>query len=376
MYDVFVETVRTLERGEPCVLSTVIKTKGSTPQKPGAKLLVKLDGSGVGTLGGGCVEGDIWFAAKNLLIDGGAPEIKDYYLNEELAEKDGLICGGTMYFLLDPVLKPNEFLPLAEEILAAYKNGSAVGLASIVKTSQKSNYPVGTKLFIRADGTTTGTFGNSNLEELVIKKALELMPFGRCEFVNFEGIELFIEGYTTPPQLVLLGGGHISKALSNLADTLSFSVHVIDDRPEFSNPARFPNAENTIVATYDQGLDKIPISRNTYIIIATRGHRFDDMATEAAARSPARYVGLLGSRRKSLMIFEELFRKGISEDRIRAIQAPVGLALGGRTPEEIAMSIMSEILMFHLGGSPKSMKMSDSLFQKAKWKSKEHSKMG
>ena len=100
------------------------------------------------------------------------------------------------------------------------------------------------------------------------------------------------------------------------------------------------------------------------------------MATEAAARSQAGYIGLLGSRRKSLMIFEELFRKGIPEDRIRTIQAPVGLALGGRTPEEIAMSIMAEILMFHLGGNPKSMKMSNSLVEKAKRKSKDLSRTG
>ena len=376
MYDVFLETMRTLKRGEPCVLSTVIRTKGSTPQKPGAKLLVKLDGSGIGTLGGGCVEGDIWFAAKNLLIERGTSEVKDYYLNEELAEKDGLICGGTMYFLLDTVLKPNEFLPIAEEIVSAYENGSAVGLASIIKSPKGVETPVGTKLFIRADGTTTGTLNNSHLEEFAKNKALELMPFGRCEFVDFEGIELFIEGYTTPPQLVVLGGGHISKALSNLADTLSFSVHIIDDRPEFSNATRFPNAQTTIVDTYDKGLDRIPISRNTYIVIATRGHKYDDMATEAAARSQAGYIGLLGSRRKSLMIFEELFRKGIPEDRIRTIQAPVGLALGGRTPEEIAMSIMAEILMFHLGGNPKSMKMSNSLVEKAKRKSKDLSRTG
>ena len=376
MYDVFLETLRTLKRGEPCVLSTVIRTKGSTPQKPGAKLLVKHDGSGIGTLGGGCVEGDIWFAAKNLLMEGGPSQVKDYYLNEELAEKDGLICGGTMYFLLDTVLDPSEFLPITEEIVSAYENGSAVGLASIIKSPIVVERPVGTKLFISADGTTTGTLGNSHLEEFAKNKALDLMPFGRCEFVTFEGIELFIEGYTTPPQLVVLGGGHISKALSNLADTLSFSVHIIDDRPEFSNITRFPNAQTTIVDTYDKGLDRIPVSRNTYIVIATRGHKFDDMATEAAARSQAGYIGLLGSRRKSLMIFEELFRKGIPEDRIRAIQAPVGLALGGRTPEEIAMSIMAEILMVHLGGNPKPMKMSDSLFEKAKAKSKEPLRTG
>ena len=111
MKEVIQEAVRLLDEAQPCVLATVVRTKGSTPQKPGAKLLVRKDGSGVGTLGGGCVEGDIWFAAKEILRRQGGPEFRDYLLNEDIAARDGLVCGGTMYFFIEPLWEPREFLP-------------------------------------------------------------------------------------------------------------------------------------------------------------------------------------------------------------------------------------------------------------------------
>jgi xanthine dehydrogenase accessory factor len=373
MYDVFRETVRVLERDEPCVLATVIRTKGSTPQKPGAKLLVRADGSGVGTLGGGCVEGDIWFAAKMLLREGGGAEVKDYFLNEELAARDGLICGGTMYFLLDPVRNAQGFLPYAQEIVDAYDGGLPVALATLTKPPSGSDALVGAQIFIRENGSTEGTLGGPDLDAAALKKGRELMAYGKCDYVRMaEGAEVFIEAYTTPPTLVLMGGGHISMALAPLAQSVGFRVQVIDDRPEFANRERFPMAEETLVVpSYDQGLEQLNINTNTFVIIATRGHRYDDAATEAAVRSKAGYIGLLGSKRKSLMIFRELHRKGIPEERIREIHAPVGLDIGGRTPEEIAMSIMAEILMCRLGGDGRPMKMDARLFAKAKEKALE-----
>ena len=125
MREVIQGAVQTLREGHPCVLATVVRTKGSTPQKAGAMLLVKDDGSGLGTLGGGCVEGDIWFAAKEMLRQGGGPEFKDYYLNEDIAARDGLVCGGTMYFYLEPLRHLDDFLPLGDEILEAYDGGRA-----------------------------------------------------------------------------------------------------------------------------------------------------------------------------------------------------------------------------------------------------------
>ena len=128
MEDVFREAQNLLSNGRPFVIATVVGTKGSTPQKPGAKLLVREDGSGVGTLGGGCVEGDIWFAAKMLLRDGGGPTITDYELNEDIAAREGLVCGGTMYFLIDPVLEPETVQPTVSSIVDAYDGSPSVGV--------------------------------------------------------------------------------------------------------------------------------------------------------------------------------------------------------------------------------------------------------
>ena len=372
MREVYHEMARVLEQGDPCVLATVVRTKGSTPQKPGAKLLVRKDGSGVGTLGGGCVEGDIWFASSELLKRGGDAEVKDYFLNEDLAARDGLVCGGTMYFLLEPVRRRETALPYLQEIADAYAGGPAVAVASLLRSPGAAETAVGQKLFIRRDGSTQGTLGSQALDAEVSERARALMPYGKCEFLSTnDGSHLFVEAYTTPPQLVIMGGGHIALALARLARTVGFTIHVIDDRPEFSNRERFPYAESTIVAPYDVGLAQIPVSTNTFIVIATRGHRFDDMATEAAALSPAGYVGLLGSKRKCLLIYQGLFRRGVPEERIRQIHGPVGLDLGGRTPEEIALSVMAEVLMDRLGGDGRPMRMENRLFLKAKEKALE-----
>ena len=126
MREVFREAVKELSKGEPVVVATVVRTKGSTPQKSGAKLLVRSDGSGVGTLGGGCVEGDIWFAARELMKRGGVAEHRDYELNEDLAAEEGLICGGTMYFLIDPVYEAGDYLPYADSIDNAYGDRNLV----------------------------------------------------------------------------------------------------------------------------------------------------------------------------------------------------------------------------------------------------------
>ena len=363
MQHVFHETVKALEAGDSCVMVTVIQTEGSTPQKPGAKLLVRADGSGVGTLGGGCVEGDIWFAAKMLLRSGGPAEVRDYELTEEIAARDGLICGGTMHFLLDPIREPREALPHLQQVERAYDGDTAIGIATLVSAPEGSPHAVGTKLYLEANGATKGTLGNASLDAAAIGRIQELLAYGKCaHYTTDEGVQLFVETFTTPPTLVVMGGGHISKALTNLAGPLGFQYYVVDDRPEFANPERFPDAVDTIVAEYDQGLANIPMNANTAVVVATRGHRYDDMAAEAAVRSPAGYVGILGSKRKNLLIFEELFRKGIPEERVRAVRAPVGLDLGGRTPEEIALSIMSEIVALRHGADGSPLQMDNRLF--------------
>ena len=360
MKDVFRETIKQLDNKESIVIATVIRTKGSTPQKPGAKLLVKQDGSGIGTLGGGCVEGDIWFAAKQLMNRKGSVEYREYELNEDLAAEDGLVCGGTMYFLIDPVYDPEDYLPYANEINQAYEGKSAVALATVTKSDSSNKAKIGNKLLIRQDNTTDGTLGNTILDEDAFNRAKSLMIYGRNEYViSDSGIEYFIEAYTTPPQLVLCGGGHVSRALAHLAKPLGFQLFITDDREEFVDKERFPEADQLVALKPEDALSELPINSNTFVVIATRGHRYDNTALLAAAKTTASYVGLLGSKRKTILIYEDLIKAGLDLERIRSIRSPIGLDITARTPEEIAISIMAEILMFRLGGSGLPMKLED-----------------
>jgi xanthine dehydrogenase accessory factor len=357
MKEVIQEAVKLLEDGQPCVLATVVRTKGSTPQKSGAMLLVRQDGTGVGTLGGGCVEGDIWFAAREILRNHGGPEFKNYYLNEDIAARDGLVCGGTMYFYLEPLWEPDDFTEIGHQLLEAYEGGDPVALATIVN-APKGGADLGAKLLLRIDGATSGTLGNPDLDARAVEIAQRVSDVGAVEsFITDEGTEVFIEGFTTPPTLIMVGGGHVGKATADLAHTLGYQVYIVDDREEFANADRYPYAEKTIVTSYDGWSEHLSINVNTFIVVATRGHRFDDMALDSALQTRARYIGLLGSRRKTLMIYQRLLQQGTTLERLKEVRSPIGLDIGALTPEELAVSIMSEIIMARRGGKGGPMQM-------------------
>ena len=359
MREVIQGAIDDLKEGQPCVLATVVRTQGSTPQKAGAMLLVRQDGSGLGTLGGGCVEGDIWFAAKEILRLNGGPEFKDYYLNEDIAARDGLVCGGTMYFYLQPLREPADFTAIGGEIVEAYDGGLPVGVATVVN-AKDGGPALGSKLLLRSDGTVTGSLGTADLDTQAIEIAQKVAEVGSNEsFRVADGTEVFVEGFTTPPTLVMVGGGHVGKATADLAHSLGYRVYLVDDRPEFSNEERFPYADKTIVATYDKWPDQLELNVNTFVVVATRGHRYDDMALESALRTRARYIGLLGSRRKTIMIYRRLIEQGVPLERIKEVYAPVGLNIGALEPGELAVSIMSEIIMVRRGGDGGQMQMGE-----------------
>ncbi|MFQ5649457.1 MAG: XdhC family protein [bacterium] len=352
------ESLRLLRQNEPHVLATVVRTRGMTPQKAGAKQLIRQDGSRVGTLGGGCVEGDIWYYAKEMLQDKSGPQFREYTLDADVVEKDGLVCGGTMFFYLEPQWQPRQALPFVEAITAAFEGGPPVAVATVV-CSQNRSAP-GTKCLIRENGQLTGSLGNATLDEQVRKVGQRLAPSGGTEVVRGpEGTEVYVEGFAAPPTLVIIGGGHIGKAVYNLARTLDFRIIVIDDRPEFASRTRFPQAERTVVAQFDQAFDTVALQYHSFIVVATRGHKFDDLATKAAVATPARYIGLLGSKRKNLMILRDLLDDDVPLERIKEVHAPVGLNIGAITPEEIAVSIVAEIVACMRGGDGRTMKIDE-----------------
>ena len=376
MRDVIQETVNQLDAGHPCVLATVVRTKGSTPQKPGAMLLVRQDGTAVGTLGGGCVEGDIWFAAREILRNHTGPEFKDYYLNEDIAARDGLVCGGTMYFYLEPFWNAADFSPIARELLGAYDGAEPAALATVVRSDHHNNAdhaegaaappPLGAKLLLRSDGSIAGGIGAPALDQIALDAAARVAAVGASESVAIDDhTELFVEGFTTPPTLVMVGGGHVGKATADLAHRLGYRVYIVDDRADFSNPQRFPYAEDTIVAPYTDWAKHLDINVNSFIVVASRGHWFDDVALESALSTRARYIGLLGSRRKTLMIYQRLLQEGVPRARLAQVHAPVGLDIGALEPDELAVSIMSEIIMTRRGGQGSPMTMDDWYLERA-----------
>ena len=365
MRDVIQEAVNQLETGNPCVLATVVRTKGSTPQKAGAMLLVRDDGTAVGTLGGGCVEGDIWFAAREILRNQGGPEFKDYYLNEDIAARDGLVCGGTMYFYLEPFWDTEDFTDIGSELLGAYDGAEPAALATVVR-SDGDTARLGAKLLLRSDGSIAGGIGTAELDEIALEAAGRVAAVGANEAVDIDDqTELFVEGFTTPPTLVMVGGGHVGKATADLAHQLGYRVYIIDDREDFSNAERFPYAEETIVTPYTNWAEHLDINVNSFIVVASRGHWFDDVALESALTTKARYIGLLGSRRKTLMIYQRLLQEGVPRERLAEVRAPIGLDIGALEPEELAVSIMSEIIMARRGGKGSPMTMDDWYLERA-----------
>ena len=366
MEQVFHEAERLLQAGQSFVLATVVRTKGSTPQKPGAKLLVRGDGGIVGTLGGGCIEADVWAEAKEILTEGGGTQLRHFLLNEDIAARDGLVCGGNMDILIDPVAGQSGLSSQVQEIIAAYAGKGDCAMVTLVSPGDGSSTP-GAKLFIRASGDTEGTLGSAVLDAQAIALARSLMSKGREQWVDADnGAKYYVETFTNPATVVIAGGGHVGKAVYAVAHLLGFKVIVVDDRPMYANAERFPEAARIVVDDFARGLRSLEMTPNCYVIVATRGHKLDDLALMEAARSDAGYIGLLGSRRKALMIFRDLFRAGIPESRIAEIRAPVGLDLGGRTPAEIAVSIMAEIVAVKHGRSGGAMTMDPRMLEKAK----------
>jgi xanthine dehydrogenase accessory factor len=249
-----------------------------------------------------------------------------------------------MYFYIEPFEHSTEVSSLSDDIESAFNGGESIAVATVVNPKALE---LGARLTVAEDGVVTGSLGSPAADALAVKTANRVMPLGKAEHVmTADGDELYVAGFTSPATLVLVGGGHVNLQVAKIAQMLGFRVFVTDDRPEFANRERFAMAQQTSVAPYDKGLDAFHITKNTAIVIGSRGHHFDDLATEAAVRTPATYVGLLGSKRKTVMIYEALLKRGISPERLKEVHSPIGLDLGGRSPEEIAVSVMAEIVAF------------------------------
>ena len=346
MQDVFAEALELITSGQTAALSTIVSSKGSLPMSKKAKMLVRPDGKIVGTVGGGCLEADVWAEARHVMGTG-QPTLQTFVLTEEHAGDSGLNCGGNVEIFTEPLdaARSTEILTAVSEVRKA--RGSAV-MATLV--SGRSDLQGG-KMLVRPDGSTLGTLGLPEADAAVLAEIqdLETIPEDLLTVVEVgsdpEPAKIFVESICPEPTLYLFGGGHVSLAIARIAVTVGFRVVVIDDRPQFANRERFPMASETLTLDMETAFDGLEIDDLSYVIAVTRGHQHDKVVVEQAVRTDAAYLGMIGSRRKIALMWEELEAKGIPRERLEEVHAPIGLDIGSDTPEEIAVSVVAELIL-------------------------------
>lgn len=261
--------MRLRREGRKCALATIIHARGSIPSYAGAKMLVRDDGSIVGTVGGGCVEAEVWNAAREAM-ESETPRLLSFALNQDAASESGLLCGGQVQIYVEPVLPQ--------------------------------------------------------------------------------------------PRAILFGAGHISRSLSKIASLAGFAVTVVDDRESFASREHFPEADQIFAEPYESAFEKLAINENCYLIIVTRGHRDDMRVLGLAVATPARYIAMVGSRRKVIETVEELKKQGVPGEAFERLHAPMGLDIGAVTPEEIAVAVVAEMIAVRRRASSNWRQLSMSIF--------------
>jgi xanthine dehydrogenase accessory factor len=342
------EVSRVISRGEKLALAKVVATRGSTPREVGAQMLIRRSGEMMGTIGGGCGEAEVRRQATEALEEG-QPRLMEVDLTEEITWETEKACGGMMELFID--LWGEAEGKLAQRLAAS--QGKQVALVTALEGDLSQP---GRKLLIARGEEPIGSLGSPSLDEWAKEAAERGLAEGNSRVVNYKGsVELFLEVQKSSPTLLIAGAGHIALPLARMGAMLDFRVVLIDDRPTFANEERFPQADQVIAGGFEQTLRDLPIDKETYSVIITRGHAHDMECLRQVLRSPAAYIGMIGSRRRVKGVFKLLQEEGYSEESIARIHAPIGLDLGAQTPAEIALAIMGEITRVRRGGSGKSL---------------------
>jgi xanthine dehydrogenase accessory factor len=350
MQHILAELDQILRTGKSACYTALVETRGSTPQKSGAAMIVYPDGSQVGTLGGGCVEAEVKRRALHLL-DAGHPELLTFQLDSDYGWDDGLICGGRMKMLVDPI-RPGDDLGYYRMLIDAFLGDRACTEAVIIDPEKSGGHAADRYLF-DAEAHLLALRGSSTPPDSVQTNLRPLSERPRPYVA--EGVSYL--PHLKRCRLIIVGAGHVGQKTAELAAAVDFDVWVIDDREEYCNAERFPAAKRLIVGPIDQVLSGLEIDPDTYCLIVTRGHNHDEEALYYLAETPARYVGLIGSRRKIKMIFEDLLQERIAPEALRQVHAPLGFDIGSQTVPEIAISIVAELVAHrNLGAVPEKLR--------------------
>jgi xanthine dehydrogenase accessory factor len=334
----FAEICFALRDDKVARLATIISTSGSTPAPAHSRMLVRTVGKlrTIGTVGGGCLDLSILTRIEDDPT-GEIPQIISFELNDDVGDT-GLMCGGTATVLLERL--DESMLPVFENILQALNLGAD---CILVHTLSKSGGAKKTLLTVEGR-FLSGEVLSGKMLALVRDSIRDILQTGKTSRMQAEDQEYIIELLRADPPLIIFGGGHVGKAVSQCAALAGFRVTVVDDRPEFAGTERFPEADRVICARFDQALSEIALTPATYIVIVTRGHHHDENVLEQCLQHDLKYMGMIGSKRKVHVTFQHLAERGISRERLSQVHAPVGLKIGAKTPGEIAVSIVAEMI--------------------------------
>jgi xanthine dehydrogenase accessory factor len=301
-------------------------------------MAVDPDGGQVGTLGGGCVENEVKQNAVRQLGHDGV-RLQSYILDHDYAWADGLICGGKMVIATES-LKGAGALDYYRRLHQAIESGEGFTEAVVVDPERIDGASLGGRFLFDHDGRPTASRPGSTFPEALGERLAALVDRPRAR------VDRGVAWLPVLPRirLVVIGAGHVGQAVANLAADADFDVWVVDDRGQYASRERFPNARKFIVGPIEEVLKGLEVTRNTFVLIVTRGHGHDQEALFHMAPTPAPYVGLIGSKRKIRLIFESLREMGIADADLARVTAPVGLDIGSRTVPEIAVSIVAELI--------------------------------
>lgn len=339
MNTILEHAISLLEEGQPVVLAQIVRQVGSAPRSLGCRCLIHQDGSIFGTIGGGLLEYKVQQRAVELLEEGKS-EIYPFHMTSEDVAKSDMCCGGIVDIYIEPMSPDNQAnLALLKRTLELINNNEKGTLLSFLSNGLGSDCTE-RRMLVAADGAVLGSLPQCK------DRVLDWAKTNKSRlFVGSEPDQLvFADPINTASELVLCGAGHVANCVAPLAKMAGFRVVIVDDREEFSNIERYPSADEVLVLPFDSMFDHIDVDDKSYIAILTRGHTHDRTVLKAALTTDAAYIGMVSSSRKRALLFESLEADGFDRERLEQIRTPIGLNIAAETPEEIAISIVGELI--------------------------------
>ena len=335
--------------GESIATATVVTTQGSTPREVDAKMVIRPTGETLGTIGGGCGEAEVWQAAMDALKDG-RRRIVTLDLTGDITLDTEMVCGGVMNVYID--LWDAGDLEILQAAHEAMRGDGRFAMVTSLTTDDSRPH-----MLVLPEGQTVGSLGDHGADASMLASALEALEEGASRTVP--GTEarpaMFIEVLVAPPTLFIAGAGHIALPLARMGAMLGFRVVVLDDRPTFANEERFADADEVLAAPFGETLASYPLDGQTYVVLMTRGHAHDLECLTEVIDKPVAYLGMIGSQRRVKGVLGLIREKGHAEELLARVHAPIGLDIGALTPEEIALSVMAEVVKARRGGTGRSL---------------------